>query len=145
MRRGAVAGIVCTALLACAGRAAAASCESLATLELAHTTMTLANVVDAGTFRQLPLTRLPGYSVVPLPTLGFADLPAFCRVLATLMPSSDSDIKMELWMPVSGWNGNLWGNKGGTEVGKRPVCQYPRLATLKGQRNIEDPASYRCL
>ena len=33
-----------------------------------------------------------------------SDLPAFCRVSATLKPSTDSDIKMEVWMPVSGWN-----------------------------------------
>ena len=28
-----------------------------------------------------------------------------CRVAATLKPSSDSEIKMEVWMPVSNWNG----------------------------------------
>jgi hypothetical protein len=37
----------------------------------------------------------------------FADLPAFCRVAATLKPSSDSEIKMELWMPTAGWNGKF--------------------------------------
>ena len=44
----------------------------------------------------------------------FADLPAFCRVAASIKPSSDSDIKMELWMPASGWNGKfvLPGNGG---------------------------------
>jgi feruloyl esterase len=31
-------------------------------------------------------------------------LPAFCRVAATLKPSSDSDIKIEVWMPLSDWN-----------------------------------------
>jgi feruloyl esterase len=35
------------------------------------------------------------------------DLPAFCRVAATLMPSADSDIKIEVWMPASAWNGKL--------------------------------------
>jgi feruloyl esterase len=33
-------------------------------------------------------------------------LPAFCRVAATLRPSSDSDIKMEVWLPAS-WNGKF--------------------------------------
>jgi feruloyl esterase len=28
-----------------------------------------------------------------------------CRVAATLRPSPDSDIKIEVWMPVTGWNG----------------------------------------
>ena len=30
------------------------------------------------------------------------NLPAFCRVVATLKPSSDSDIKIEVWLPASG-------------------------------------------
>ena len=37
----------------------------------------------------------------------FARLPEFCRVTATLTPSSDSDIKIEVWLPVSGWNGKF--------------------------------------
>jgi feruloyl esterase len=35
------------------------------------------------------------------------NLPAFCRIAATLMPSADSDIKIEVWMPTSGWNGKF--------------------------------------
>ena len=34
-------------------------------------------------------------------------LPAYCRVAATLKPSTDSDIKMELWMPAEDWNGKF--------------------------------------
>ena len=34
-------------------------------------------------------------------------LPAFCRVAATLAPTPDSDIKIEVWLPASGWNGKL--------------------------------------
>src|SRR5262245_48007061 len=37
----------------------------------------------------------------------FSRLPAFCRVAATLTPSSDSDIKVEVWLPASGWNGKF--------------------------------------
>jgi feruloyl esterase len=33
--------------------------------------------------------------------------PAHCRVSVTLTPSSDSDIKMELWLPLSAWNGKF--------------------------------------
>ena len=55
---------------------AAGSCEGLTSLKLAATTITAAK------------------------TEGDA-----CRVSATLTPSSDSDIKMEVWMPVSNWNG----------------------------------------
>ena len=32
-------------------------------------------------------------------------LPAFCRVMVTDRPTSDSDIKTEVWLPVAGWNG----------------------------------------
>src|SRR5580692_8282093 len=43
-----------------------------------------------------------------------AMLPAYCRVAATLKPSSDSNIKMELYLPVEGWNGKfqMMGNGG---------------------------------
>src|SRR4029450_8922135 len=86
--------------------AAAASCDSLATLALPHATITLANAVDAGSFVPFPALRgaggappaagAPGRGrgAVPSP---FGDLPAFCRVTATLMPSADSEIKIELW------------------------------------------------
>lgn len=33
----------------------------------------------------------------------------FCRVAATLKPSGDSNIKIEVWLPLSGWNGKLMG------------------------------------
>src|SRR5437763_55536 len=32
---------------------------------------------------------------------------ALCRVAATLTPSPDSDIKMELWLPAANWNGKF--------------------------------------
>ena len=37
----------------------------------------------------------------------YAKLPSFCRVTATLTPSTDSDIKIEVWLPASGWNGKF--------------------------------------
>src|SRR5689334_10691833 len=45
------------------------------------------------------------------------NLPAFCRVAATLKPSNDSEIKMEIWLPSSGWNGNLEANGNGGWTG----------------------------
>lgn len=41
-------------------------------------------------------------------------LPAHCRVAATLKPSSDSDIKMEMYLPAENWNGKfqMMGNGG---------------------------------
>jgi len=67
------------------GNASAATCESLATLAFPDATITAAQLVPAGS--------------------GPAkDLPAYCRVSATLRPSSDSDIKVEVWLPATGWN-----------------------------------------
>jgi feruloyl esterase len=39
----------------------------------------------------------------------FTNLPAFCRIAATLTPTSDSNIKIEVWMPYSSWNGRYLG------------------------------------
>ena len=75
---------------------AAGSCESLSALTLPNATVTLAQTVAAGAFQQ------PGRGGQ---SENSARLQPFCRVAVTLKPSSDSDIKMELWMPVSNWNG----------------------------------------
>src|ERR1041385_1678323 len=80
-----------------------AACESLKSLSLGHTTITLAQVVGAGEF------SLPGGGERAASVQGtaFKQLPAFCRVAATLKPSADSNIKMELWMPLANWNGKF--------------------------------------
>ena len=77
----------------------AASCESLTSLSLPNTTITLAQSVAAGEF-SLPATG-PGAAEQ---NAIFKQLPAFCKVAATLKPSSDSDIKIEVWMPLASWN-----------------------------------------
>jgi len=80
---------------------AAASCESLASLTLPNTTITLATPVAAGEFT-------PPAAPNPMPpNANLKNMPAFCRVAATLAPSKDSDIKIEVWMPASGWNGKF--------------------------------------
>src|SRR5579862_1959738 len=76
--------------------AGAASCESLASLTLPDATITSAQTVAAGEFTP-PAGGPPGQ-------MNFKGLPAFCRVSATLAPSKDSEIKIEVWMPSSGWN-----------------------------------------
>lgn len=38
---------------------------------------------------------------------GGLPLPAHCRVAATLTPTADSHIEMELWMPAENWNGKF--------------------------------------
>ena len=80
-------------------------CESLASLALPDATVTLARVIDAGAF--LPPVPTGGRPPSAAAARMFGALPAFCRVTATLTPSSDSDIKMEVWMPTADWNGKL--------------------------------------
>src|SRR5258706_7714927 len=76
--------------------ATAATCDSLATLTLPGTTITVSEAVPPGSFTP------PGGQPIK-------NLPAFCRVAGVLKPSSDSNIQFEVWMPSVGWNGQLQG------------------------------------
>ena len=115
-----------------------AACERLTSLSLPNATITLAQVVNAGAFVVPgtaprdgggssalagtigPVPEVPGRVTANTAGLGlgynggkgippFSTLPAFCRVAATLTPSPASDIRMEMWMPIAGWNGNFRG------------------------------------
>ena len=75
------------------------SCESLTGLKLAHTSITSAASVAAA-----------------------AAIPAHCAVKATARPTSDSEIKFELWLPASGWNGKYEQVGNGGWAGNIPVA-----------------------
>jgi feruloyl esterase len=98
----------------------ATSCESLASLALPQATITSAAIVGAGAF-----TPPNGRGGAGRGGAVFASLPSFCRVAATLKPSSDSDIKVEVWLPASGWNGKLQAVGNGGWAG---TISYPALA-----------------
>jgi feruloyl esterase len=83
------------AVLLLAAVAQQAPCEGLKTLSIPHTTITAAEYVPAGPQRT-GRGGQPG-----------ATVPAHCRVAATLKPSADSNIEMELWMPAENWNGKF--------------------------------------
>ena len=53
-------------------------------------------------------------------------LPAHCRVAATLRPSPDSQIDMEVWMPAENWNGKFQAVGNGGWAG---TISYPALST----------------
>jgi len=76
----------------------ARSCDALASLALPHAKVTSAQLVAAGAFTPSSGTQR---------SAAFAQLPAFCRVAATLTPSSDSQIQMEIWLPAENWNGKF--------------------------------------
>lgn len=104
----------------CISPARAASCESLAGLSLSNAKITMAQVMASGEFTP------PGANAKGAPVAErFSQLRSFCRVAATLTPSSDSEIEIEVWLPVSGWNGNLQSVGNGGWAG---VISYGALA-----------------
>jgi feruloyl esterase len=98
----------------------ASSCERLTELKLRNTTITMAQTVAAGAFNS-PLPPPKGKQPP-----SFRNVPAFCRVAATLTPVSDSEIKIEVWLPESGWNGNLQSVGNGAWAG---TISYPAMGT----------------
>jgi hypothetical protein len=92
--------LVAFTLLACGTLpAAAASCEDLAHLALPNTTIMLAQSVGAGAFTP-PVPSWASALMRPTPIPA-----AFCRVTGEIRPTSDSHIKFEVWLPLSGWTG----------------------------------------
>jgi len=87
----------------------ATTCQNLTNLKLPNATVTFAAKA----------------TTVPAPAGGggrsegqaSSDPPAFCRVALTLKPSYDSDIRAEVWMPLTGWNGKLHGIGNGGYAG----------------------------
>ena len=78
----------------------AVACSDLTALNLAQTTIALAETVPAGAFEQPP----DGFSPF---AADYSRLPAFCRVAGSIKPSADSDIRFELWLPATHWNGKF--------------------------------------
>jgi feruloyl esterase len=99
--------------------AAGAPCESLSALSLTGGRITAAVLVPPGAF------ATPGGAAQGNAARQYAALPAFCRVSATLTPTTDSDIKVEVWLPASGWNGRFQAVGNGGWAG---TISYPALA-----------------
>src|SRR5260221_11322339 len=117
-------------------RALAVSCESLTSLTLPETTIVRAQSVAAGTF--VPPVARGGAAAQSI----FRDLPAFCRVEAAIRRLGDTDVKVEIWMPAAGWNGEFQpaasGFGGGTiGYGSREggMAQFLRRGAATGGTN----------
>jgi feruloyl esterase len=76
--------------------AAGTPCTNLAALTIPGVTIKSATAVTAGAF-------------TPPAAQSAMTLPAFCRIEATARPTSDSEIKFEVWIPAETWNGKLEG------------------------------------
>ena len=134
------------------------ACESLSSLSLPETKITMAQTVARGGFawphdfvgwKGCLFQPCPG----PLenePADVFKSLPTFCRIAAKLKPTSDSDIKIEIWMPVSGWDGKFIGLGNGGWAGTisyAAMCValargYAVASTNTGHDGTVDDASF---
>jgi Tannase and feruloyl esterase len=120
---------LCSSLLLISGAsgqkaATPSSCAALASLSLPDTKIVLAQQVEAGKFSP------PEPSQDPAGKAAYQDLPAFCRIVARSAPTPDSDIKIEVWMPVKGWNGRFRGAGNGGFAGQ---IYYSSLAASVSQ------------
>ncbi|HEY3974810.1 MAG TPA: tannase/feruloyl esterase family alpha/beta hydrolase [Candidatus Sulfotelmatobacter sp.] len=84
--------------------AAQDSCEKLSETNIPGAKIIFAKTISAGTFAGPP-TPSSGRDL----TAPYRNVPAFCRVVAVAKPTADSEIRIEVWMPSSGWNGKLQG------------------------------------
>ena len=80
-------------------RTASSPCERLATVAMPDTTVTSAQAVRAGAFT--PPGAAGAAAAQP-----FAELPAFCRVVASTR-AVNSDVKFEVWLPAERWSGDI--------------------------------------
>ncbi len=105
---------------------AQASCEKLSETKIAGATIIFAQTVAAGAFAGPP-TPNGGRDL----TAPYKNVPAFCRVVALAKPTADSEIRIEIWMPSSGWNGKLQGLGNGGFAGQIDFTALA-AATTKG-------------
>jgi hypothetical protein len=89
------------------GQTPSQSCAALKKMGFADTEILQSTVVEAG---KLDLGQ-------EHPDEFLRKLPAFCRVVASARPSADSHIKIEVWMPLTGWNGRFIGQGNGGFAG----------------------------
>ena len=102
-------GAACIGALGMCGAAHAATCSSLISVSSDSSTMTAADSVT-------PPATISGVAVtVPI-----------CRVQGTARPTSDSEIKFEVWLPatIEAWTGRMKVNGTGGYAGATP---YARL------------------
>lgn len=122
-RRVSVRGLLASAaglltLAIAAPSAAATPCEALRKLDLPDTVIKSAEAVPPGGFAAMGPIRAQ-------------DLPAFCRVVASVRTEPGSDIGVEIWLPLSGWRGVFHGNGNGGFGGVLAAGYGPMTAGLR--------------
>src|SRR5271165_1889530 len=108
-------------LAAYAAAAAEDSCSRLMGTKITGATILLADPVAAGAFAG-PAAPSSGRDL----TAPYKNVPAFCRVVVVAKPTADSDIRIEVWLPASGWNAKLQGIGNGGFAG---LIDFKQLGT----------------
>ena len=126
----AFASAAIAAFFACSAQAQTAppatnSCEALAKLALPQAKITSAQSFEAGAYTPF---GVPSASAAT--AAFYKSLPAFCRIAVDSAPTSDSDIKTEVWLPSAGWNGKFQGQGNGGFAG---LIDYRSLGIAIGQ------------
>jgi feruloyl esterase len=105
-------------LLLSPGAALAGACESLMGFSYPDATVTSA-------------VSVPGPSFAAPDGQTYESVPPFCRVSATLTPTSDSLINIEMWMPEEGWTGRFLGLGNGGYGGNTAIAVPAMVAALR--------------
>ena len=116
-----IASVAILAVSASAVWAAGTQCADLTKLKLAHVEINSATFYAQGAFTPPVNPNGQGGGGNQAAQLAaYRSLESFCRVQVTSKPTTDSDIKIEIWLPAGGWNGRLavYGNGGfGSNIG----------------------------
>jgi feruloyl esterase len=94
-----------------ASDAATRACEALGAIVVPGARVVSSSAVAAGRF--LPAEAATGGDV----RARAAAMPGFCRVQARAAPTPGSDIGIETWLPLKGWNGRFLGTGNGGGAG----------------------------
>ncbi|MGD0912427.1 MAG: tannase/feruloyl esterase family alpha/beta hydrolase [Terracidiphilus sp.] len=105
------AGSLLLAATLARGQSGNDACAKLASLQIPNVTITSAKAFPTGTYNAP--SGNGGADVAAF----YSKLAAFCRVMAKAAPSADSDIAIEIWMPLEGWNGRFQGTGNGGFAG----------------------------
>ena len=111
------------ATLASTNVAAALTCETLVTLPLQDGVVTSA-------------VSVPGPSFTAPDGRTYQKVRPFCRVTATLTPTSDSLINVEVWLPTSGWNERFEGTGNGGYGGNIALDVPEMVAAVNAGRTV---------
>jgi feruloyl esterase len=104
MRKGYIAAAAVLSALHFLSPALALDCEGLKSAKIADTTIVSAEAVPAGDLTTADkVTR--------------KNMPAFCRIVASVKDAPDSDVRVETWMPNEGWKGVFHFNGNGGYAG----------------------------